>query len=432
MKNRIIVLSILILIFSLMLFSCDTEKELDELTVTFNSNGGESVENQKVEIGGYIEEPFEPSKDGYTFEGWYNGDKKWDFSGKISNDITLTAKWSIIEYSITYGDGLYSLGKYTVEDELCIDELAVISSKPYESIVGWYLDRELTNELTKIEKGTTGDIALYAKTEYTPILYRVSSDKEYMIVTGCHKDATEITIPSTFGNRPVLAIDKNAFYYNNRLQSIIIENGITEIGELAFAGTTIESITLPSSLKAIGRSAFANAKIKSIDIPDSVELLGDGAFKNCSLLETVRFGKGVSIIPSSLFESCSALKAVHLNGNIAAIYQDAFRYCVLLKEINLGGNNIERIENSAFWGCASLKAIVIPSSVAYIGRNAFGFNSDDEGSLTIYCELKSAPSSWSPYWHGARCNVIFLLGDDVAPEIDRLPPDDNVNLEEDE
>lgn len=71
--------------------------ELEEYTVTFETNGGSKVDAQKVEDGSTADKPTDPTKDGYTFEGWYSNDKlteKYDFSSAITGDITLYAKWT--------------------------------------------------------------------------------------------------------------------------------------------------------------------------------------------------------------------------------------------------------------------------------------------------------------------------------------------------
>jgi len=62
--------------------------------VTFDSNGGSEVSSIKVGKGKRIIEPEAPSKEGYTFVGWFVGDRKWDFKTDVVNErLTLTAKW---------------------------------------------------------------------------------------------------------------------------------------------------------------------------------------------------------------------------------------------------------------------------------------------------------------------------------------------------
>lgn len=69
-------------------------------TVTFESNGGSAVASKSdVENNTLITEPVDPTKAGYTFEGWYQNSGltiPWNFtSDKVVSDTTLYAKWSI-------------------------------------------------------------------------------------------------------------------------------------------------------------------------------------------------------------------------------------------------------------------------------------------------------------------------------------------------
>lgn len=62
-------------------------------TVTFNSDGGSSVSKQTVVSGKTATKPSNPTKSGYTFKGWYLNGTEYDFSSKVTKNITLTAKW---------------------------------------------------------------------------------------------------------------------------------------------------------------------------------------------------------------------------------------------------------------------------------------------------------------------------------------------------
>lgn len=63
-------------------------------TVTFQSKGGSAVKAQTVAHGGKAEKPADPTRSKYLFAGWYNGSKKYDFSRAVTQDLTLTAKWT--------------------------------------------------------------------------------------------------------------------------------------------------------------------------------------------------------------------------------------------------------------------------------------------------------------------------------------------------
>lgn len=68
-------------------------------TVTFNSDGGSNVESKKVLSGSQVSQPVNPTKEGYTFEGWLLKGNSYNFYTPITSDITLVAKWTSISQS---------------------------------------------------------------------------------------------------------------------------------------------------------------------------------------------------------------------------------------------------------------------------------------------------------------------------------------------
>lgn len=70
-------------------------------TVTFQSEGGSEVASQ-IRANTPATRPADPTKEGYTFIGWYNGEEKWNFADAVATDLTLTAKWQVNQYTITF------------------------------------------------------------------------------------------------------------------------------------------------------------------------------------------------------------------------------------------------------------------------------------------------------------------------------------------
>ena len=70
-------------------------------TVTFQSEGGSEVASQ-IRANTPADRPADPTKEGYTFIGWYNGESEWDFETPVTAVLTLTAKWQINRYTITF------------------------------------------------------------------------------------------------------------------------------------------------------------------------------------------------------------------------------------------------------------------------------------------------------------------------------------------
>lgn len=97
MKKRFLVL-LLTIVSILTLTSCSKK-----YTVSFDLNGGTGdVASQEVKKGSTASKPTDPTKAGYSFEGWYNGNTEFKFSDSITEDITLTAHWKQNKYTVTF------------------------------------------------------------------------------------------------------------------------------------------------------------------------------------------------------------------------------------------------------------------------------------------------------------------------------------------
>ena len=66
------------------------------VNVNFNLDGGTGTTLQKVLKGQKLTEPTKPYKSAYTFDGWYNGEQKYNFDTPVFSEITLTAKWTYV------------------------------------------------------------------------------------------------------------------------------------------------------------------------------------------------------------------------------------------------------------------------------------------------------------------------------------------------
>lgn len=93
------------------------ESEKRTYRITFDSNGGNYVAEQIIKDGERATVPTEPIKENFIFDGWYNGDKKFDFNSAVTQDINLVARW--IERKTFYTVNFYSNGEviYTYEIE---------------------------------------------------------------------------------------------------------------------------------------------------------------------------------------------------------------------------------------------------------------------------------------------------------------------------
>ena len=78
-----------------------TGEVIGAYTVTFQSEGGSEVASQ-IRANTPADRPADPTKEGYTFIGWYNGESEWDFETPVTTGLILTAKWQVNQYTITF------------------------------------------------------------------------------------------------------------------------------------------------------------------------------------------------------------------------------------------------------------------------------------------------------------------------------------------
>lgn len=140
MRKRIFLF--LIVVFTFLLASCGAKT----FNVTFNSDGGTEVISQEVVKGEKLEIFNPPTKEGYEFSGWYNGEDSFDIKTPITSDLTLTAKWKVNEYVITFDY------QNTGDNESRTIEFGSIINEPNEPnkkgfvFEGWYENLNSSNK----------------------------------------------------------------------------------------------------------------------------------------------------------------------------------------------------------------------------------------------------------------------------------------------
>ena len=104
-------------------------------------------------------------------------------------------------------------------------------------------------------------------------------------------------------------------YMNSDVKKVVIEDGVTSIGELAFYKcSSLTNITIPDSVTCIEYAAFHGcSSLSSITIPNSVTSIGIYAFVFCSSLTSITIPDGVTSIGYGAFSECSSLKTISLS-----------------------------------------------------------------------------------------------------------------------
>lgn len=187
-----------------------------------------------------------------------------------------------------------------------------------------------------------------------------------------------------------------AFYRNDSLEDISLKEGITEIGQFAFARSTLKKIEIPEGVTDICYGAFYHCDdLESVSLPDSVMNVEPKAFAFTSMMENfensgttflvnggvllayngsdsqVFVPGGIRVIAAEVFAGHKEIESVRLPDSVLVVGEAAFEGCTGLRQVNLGAG-VEQIRDRAFADCSSLEAVKLPTSVQTIGQLSFG------------------------------------------------------------
>ena len=179
--------------------ACQPEAPVEPTKYTISFDSG--VESITVEEGTVAKEPTTaPEKTGYTFGGWLNGEAAYDWTQPVTSNLSLTAKWTAVEYTITYlpeGVETDNPTTYTIETETIV--LADPKNAPDATktkFVAWHVDSEEGAVVTEIAKGSTGNKTFYAEfSAEEPCVVKFMLGTEEVKSINVKKD-TKITLPT--------------------------------------------------------------------------------------------------------------------------------------------------------------------------------------------------------------------------------------------
>ncbi len=368
--------------------------------VTFESKGGSSVDSQTVESGSMATKPESPTLEGYVFEGWldYMG-MEFDFGSAITADITLSADWSIVTYTVSF-DG--NIGSITEASQVVDYNTTATMPTSDPELAGYVFDCwvDATGAEFDFDATITADTVVTAKFYTDGLDYELNEEGDgYEIVGMGTADVAEIIIPDSYNNLPVVSIGESAFdiEYNENadgIVAVVMGDNVTYIGTWAFYGCyCLESLVLSYSVEAIDYGAFCYCSLlSSVAMGDGVKAIGAEAFAGCYSLHSLTLGAGLEAIDEDAFYGCEGLVEIYNlssidlalgsedNGLVAyyaiAIHTSATADSVLVADSDgfvtcTDGDNIILV---SYVGTAT--EVVIPDSITVIGGGAFYGNSN--------------------------------------------------------
>ena len=201
--------------------------------------------------------------------------------------------------------------------------------------------------------------------------------------------AGELTVSGN-GAIPDYSSDSLAPWSELGVSTIVIEDGVTGIGDYAFYQSGALNVYIPDSVTSIGQSAFYGSALLAVTIPGSVETIGNSAFRNCANLTSASVSEGLEIIGDNAFRGCTALTHIDFPASITSVGAGAFMDCTEMVsvrfmpggEVEIGDNlfsrcyklmsvtlplNADCISDGMFASCSLLPQLYIPASVQQIG-----------------------------------------------------------------
>src|SRR5574344_110275 len=232
--------------------------------------------------------------------------------------------------------------------------------------------------------------------------------------------------------------------YHSSITSVVIESGVTSIGNSAFSGfSALMSISIPVSVTSIGEAAFSGCSaLTSVSIPNNLSSINNHTFNNCSSLTSVSIPNSVISIARYAFAGCSSLTSVSIPNNITSIEDAVFEGCSGLTTITVGADNtayrstdkegkqcnalltydgknlikgcnnttipsdVTIIGGAAFTNCSALTSITIPNSLTELSSTTFAGCS----ALTDVYYASTNPTAYISNWNlGSTANPARTL-----------------------
>lgn len=208
-------------------------------------------------------------------------------------------------------------------------------------------------------------------------VYTLNDDGEsYTVAADVSTFGDELTIPSSYKGKPVVAIANRGFEACRGFETVNVPASIKRVGYEAFKGCAdLANVVWESDVDVIGNSAFRDCdNLISMDLPKGIDIISNSMFYNCDKLESVTVPNGVLTVVDNAFGRCISLEEIKLPDTVKKIGDAAFYNCVSLEEVRFGDSSaLKEIGREAFYGCVSLEEFDFYDKFERIGESAFAY-----------------------------------------------------------
>jgi len=202
------------------------------------------------------------------------------------------------------------------------------------------------------------------------------------------------------------------YSYIEDITSVVIEDGVTCIGNYAFSGcSNLSSITIPDGVTTIGEGAFYECySLTNITLPEGVTTIGYQAFYNCSNLETISIPNSITSIGSYAFNNCDNL-TYNYDDEAVAMYlgNEDNPFLCLVNKVLVGANSVTVNDDCKLIASSALTYLTIvevPETVEYIGSCAFS------GVKNVIYNGSATGSPWCATGVNATIEDDFIYADE--------------------
>ena len=173
--------------------------------------------------------------------------------------------------------------------------------------------------------------------------------------------------------------------YHDKITSVVINSGITSIGDYAFSGCyELTSVIIPEGATSIGDGAFNGCeRLTNISIPKSVQSIGEEAFANCIRLAKIEIPEGVKYISYGMFSNCYSLTSVTIPAGIETISYFAFYNCTRLNTVSIP-ESVKSIYHGAFMLCEGLRSFYVHWSSPLLNVESSSFDYTNTKIITLF------------------------------------------------